>query len=102
MTEITMSMSFTELCDSQNIPHKTLQEVIEYGIAQPINDQHAEELTFDTHTVYWIKKAVSLNQQFEIDWVATALAIKLMKQNEQLQKENRSLKRMLQRHVDFR
>ena len=46
---------------------------------------------------HWIKKAIKLNQQLQIDWLATAMVIELMKKQQELIKENKQLKVRLSR-----
>jgi chaperone modulatory protein CbpM len=49
--------------------------------------------------VHWVKKAIRLNQELEIDWVAVALVLELLKQKAQLQRENQELQHQLARFI---
>ncbi len=93
-------ISFSELCQLENIESENIIEIVEYGIVKPLEDAETEEWEFETSSVYWIKKAVQLYQDLEIDWLAVALLIELMQQRDSLRKENeffqQQLKRLLQ------
>jgi chaperone modulatory protein CbpM len=47
--------------------------------------------------IHWIKKAIKLNQQLQIDWLATTMVVELMKKQQELIKENKQLKVRLSR-----
>lgn len=72
--------------------------MVEYGIAVPIiEDTQYSEWIFDLESTHWIKKAIKLNQQLLLDWVAISLVIDLMKEKEKLEHENNLLKSRLSR-----
>lgn len=97
MTNITLHMALDELCLSIGIHQDTIIEVVEYGIATPLEGNTLSEWVFDLESAHWIKKAIKLNQQLQIDWVATAMVIELMRQKQQLENENTQLKTRLNR-----
>ncbi|GAA6183355.1 MULTISPECIES: chaperone modulator CbpM [Alteromonadaceae] len=97
MSEITLHLSIHELCEYDEITQDSIYAVVEYGIAIPIEGNTISEWIFDLDSAHWIKKAVRLNQQFQIDWVATAMVIELMRQKEQLERENDQLKTRIER-----
>jgi chaperone modulatory protein CbpM len=99
MTNITLRMHLDELCLSAGINQEAIIEVVEYGIATPLEGETLSEWVFDLESTHWIKKAVKLNQQLEIDWVATAMVIELMRTKQQLEKENTQLKARLRRLI---
>ena len=103
MSEALFSISFDELCQVEGIEGKLIIKIVEYGIVMPINkpsDQiRYEQWLFDTGAIHWIKKALRLRQDLEIDWVAIAMVIELMQQKEALQKENRLYQRQLRRFI---
>ncbi len=103
MSETLFSISFDELCQVEGIEGELIIEIVEYGIVIPINkpsDQICyEQWLFDTGAIHWVKKALRLRQDLEIDWVAIAMVIKLMQQKEALQKENRLYQRQLRRFI---
>jgi len=97
MTNITLCIPLNELCLSADISQELIVEVVEYGIAEPLEGHTLSEWVFDLESAHWIKKAIKLNRQLQIDWVATAMVIKLMKTKQQLEKENAQLKTRLNR-----
>lgn len=99
-------ISLSELCQLERIESHFIIEIVENGIVKPIaytdnsaatdnNDKPNWE--FDTSSVYWIKKAVRLHLDLEIDWLAVALLIDLIQQRDALQKENAFFQQQLSR-----
>ena len=99
MSETILRISLSELCEAEQINEELIIEVVEYGIAKPVAGQTVDEWIFDPNSVHWLKKAISLNRELEIDWVAVAMVIKLLKQKERLQLENQNLQRQLARFL---
>ena len=103
MSETLFSISFEELCQVEGVEGELIVEIVEYGIARPINKRSEqtrhEQWLFDTGTLHWIKKALRLRQDLEIDWVAIAMVIDLMQEKEALQKENEGYQRQLRRFI---
>lgn len=97
MTNITLYIPLDELCLNANISQEAIIEVVEYGIVSPVEGETLSEWVFDIESAHWIKKAIKLSQQLQIDWVATAMVIELMKKNQQLEKENIQLNARLER-----
>lgn len=100
MTEISFYLPLNELCQLERIEPDVVIEIVEYGIAQPVKGETTADWVFDTTTVHWIKKAVRLKQDLEIDWVAVALVIDLMQQKETLLRENKCVQNQLKRFVE--
>ena len=99
MSETILRISLSELCEAEQINEELIIEVVEYGIAKPVAGKTVDEWIFDPNSVHWLKKAISLNRELEIDWVAVAMVIKLLKQKERLQLENQNLQRQLARFL---
>jgi chaperone modulatory protein CbpM len=97
MTNITLHIHLDEICLSADISQEAVVEVVEYGIVTPIDGDNLAEWVFDLESAHWIKKAIKLSQQLQIDWVATAMVIDLMKTKQQLENENTQLKSRLSR-----
>ncbi len=97
------SISFDELCQIEGIESHLIIEIVEYGIVIPANKEDDricyERWLFDTDDIYWIKKALRLYQDLEIDWIATAMVIELMQQRDVLRKENETYQRQLKRFI---
>jgi len=99
MTDITLRMHLDELCLSADISQEAINEMVEYGIVTPLEGDTLSEWVFDLESTHWIKKAIKLNQQLQIDWVATAMVIDLMRKKQQLETENNQLKVRLNRLI---
>jgi len=97
MTNITLRIHLDELCLSADISQEAIIEVVEYGIVTPLEGDTLSDWVFDLENAHWIKKAIKLNQQLQIDWLATAMVIELMKKQQELIKENKQLKVRLSR-----
>eukprot|EP00828_Plagiopyla_frontata_P017423 TRINITY_DN22593_c0_g1_i1.p1 TRINITY_DN22593_c0_g1~~TRINITY_DN22593_c0_g1_i1.p1 ORF type:complete len:132 (-),score=7.61 TRINITY_DN22593_c0_g1_i1:9-404(-) len=99
MKQSLSEISIRELCQLESIERDIIIEIVEYGIAKPIEDSESANWVFEISSVYWIKKAVQLYQELEIDWLAVSLLIELMQQRELLRKENEFFKQQLKRFV---
>ena len=103
MSESLFSISFYELCQLEGIESQLVIEIVEYGIVIPLNKSiekaSEDKWLFDTGSIHWLKKALRLHQDLEIDWVAVAMVIDLMQQKEALQKENEAYQRQLKRFI---
>ena len=97
MTTSTLQISIREFCECEGVSERLVVAVVEHGIARPLSGRKAPEWVFDTASAGWIRKAIRLRQDLEVDWVAVAMVIDLLQQREQLQLENRRLRQRLQR-----
>jgi chaperone modulatory protein CbpM len=97
MVDITLHIPIDELCENESFDKNVIIEVVEYGIAKPMGGNTLSEWVFDLDSAYWIKKAIKLNQQLLLDWVAISMVIELMKDKEKLAQENNQLKERLSR-----
>lgn len=100
MISTLINISVDELCELEKIEHELIIEIVEYGIATPIEATEYEHWVFDVSSVCWIKKAIRLHQDLEIDWVAVGLVIDLMQQKENLLKENERYQQQLARFIE--
>ena len=93
-------ISLCELCQLERIENHHIIEIVENGIVKPIPNTNNKDWEFDTSSVYWIKKAVRLHQDLEIDWLAVALLIDLIQQRDSLQKEKEFFQQQLSRFTE--
>ena len=100
MTELVWSMSLRELCQCEGYSEQVIVEIVEHGIAQPLSAGPQVDWEFDTASVYWLRKAVRLHADLDIDWVAVAMVIDLLRQNEALRQQNRIFQQQLHRLLD--
>lgn len=97
MTNISLTMTVQELCYKEGVKHETIVEIVDYGIAQPLDDEQANDWTFDLDNAFWIRKAIKINQELHLDWVATSMIVALIRKKEMLENENAQLKQRLSR-----
>lgn len=100
MIEVTVRVSFYELCHQERLEENLVIDAVEYGIAEPVAGDECTNWVFDTTGVYWLKKAVRLYYDLEIDWVAVAMLIDLLRERETLRKQNDYLTRRLSTYVE--
>lgn len=93
-------ITYRELCRTEGIESEYVIAIVEYGIVTPKNQAPIEEWVFEANSVYWIKKALRLRQDLEIDWVAVSMVIELLRQKDTLEKENLRINRLLQRFIE--
>lgn len=100
MTDVALRMSLHELCQYDGLDEQLIVEVVEHGIAQPIAGRSVVDWEFETATVFWVRKAVRLHSDLEIDWVAVAMVIDLLKRNAELEKRNQCFEQQLRRLLE--
>lgn len=100
MTEIVLSISVHELCQHEELSQQVILEVVDHGIAQPVRGKDVQDWVFDTVSVHWLKRAVRLRDDLELDWIAVAMVIDLLRENESLQKEKQRIEQQLRRFSD--
>ena len=93
-------ISLNELCQLERIENHHIIEIVENGIVKPIANVNSNEWEFDTSSIHWIKKAVRLHQDLEIDWLAVALLIDLIQQRDSLQREKEFFQQQLKRFTE--
>lgn len=96
-TDISFSITLSELSHKEGVEQETLLKIVEYGIAQPKQEKHLDEWVFDLESAHWIRKAIKINEELEVDWIATAMIVSLIKSKEALKKENAAIKQQLDR-----
>lgn len=101
MAETLLKITCHELCSREHIATELMVELVDYGIVRPIAGQQPTNWEFDTTSVHWLKTALRLAQDLEIDWLAVALVVDLMRQRESLQRENNYYQRQLQRFTNI-
>lgn len=100
MSITSFQVTIHELCECEDITESMLVEAVEHEIVAPLAGQQRSEWVFDTTHVVWIRKAVHLRQDLDLDWVAIAMLIDLLREKERLEHENQTLAQRLQRFVD--
>ena len=94
-----LRISISEFCEKERVPHALVLEMVDYDIARPVAGSSIHDWVFDATGAHWAKKAIRLQRDLELDWMAVAMLIDLLRQREQLDRENRLLKQRLQRFL---
>jgi len=55
---------------------------------------------FDATTAHWLRKAVRLHHDLEIDWIAISMVVDLLQKNEVLEQQSRRFEQQLNRFVN--
>lgn len=100
MSTTILQITFTELCELERIESDVILHMVEFGIVKPIKGEYEADWIFEATSVHWIKKALRLATDLEIDWVAVALIIDLMQKKEALERENQCYRLQLERFIE--
>ncbi len=99
MTTSTVTITLEEFCSSQGVSRTALLEMVEYDVVQPTGGHGEQDWKFDCSSVQWAKRALRLKRDLELDWVAVAILVDLMRERESLARENEQLRLRLQRFL---
>lgn len=100
MSMTSLQVTVHELCECDDIDETMLAAAVEHEIVIPISGRRRTEWVFEATHVTWIRKAIHLREDLELDWVAIALLIDLLREKEQLEQANQALRQRLQRFID--
>lgn len=101
---VILDITVRELCEHEDIEESLVIAAVEHRIVTPrqANETTAravQQWRLPASEVTWLRRALRLRRDLEIDWVAVATIIDLVRRNEQLQRENRQLQQRLQRFL---
>lgn len=99
MISTTVRITVSELCERDGLSHSILTELVQYEIAQPLVGSSVEDWIFDSTSVHWVNRAIRLHRDLEIDWIAVAMLIDLLREREKLNQENQCLRQQLGRFL---
>ncbi|MGC6387469.1 chaperone modulator CbpM [Ewingella sp. S1.OA.A_B6] len=98
MTEIEITYTVTELCQSTGIMQDELVEVVGLGVIVPL--ERADRVwIFDANALNGLKRARRLQNELDLEWSGVAMTLTLLEKVEQLKKENDQLRRQLDRFL---
>ena len=90
-------ISVQDLCEQEGLASSTVTQIVQYEIAEPVAGTSVRDWVFDTTGSHWIKKPLRLQRDLELEWLAVALLVDLLRERESLMRENRQLRRRLGR-----
>ncbi len=91
-------MYIEEIRTLTNLPTETLVEIVELGIVEP-DGQNLDSWTFSDIMLLRIIRAARISRDLEINYAGVALALSLIDELELLKMENKSLRRLIDRHM---
>jgi chaperone modulatory protein CbpM len=94
-----MRITVHELCEQEDLSRSLLVELVRSEIARPIAGSSVNDWVFDANAAHWLKKAIRLQRDLDLDWVAVAMLVDLLRERERLHQENRSLRQQLGRFL---
>ncbi len=94
-----MRVTVQELCERENLTSTLILELIDYDIAQPVSGSSVQDWVFDATDAHWLKCAVRLQRDLDLDWLAVAMLVDLLREREKLSEENRVLRQRLGRFL---
>ena len=100
MTTTLMSITAIELCEQEDVSQGMLVELVLHDIARPLEGSSREDWIFDVTSAQWMRRAIRLQRDLDIDWVAVAMLIDLLREREQLRQENDCLRQRLDRFLE--
>lgn len=99
MNSTVMRVTVRELCEREGVSREAVLELIQHEIAEPLEGSSVEDWCFDATSVHWMNRALRLQRDLEIDWVAVAMLIDLLREREALDRENQYLRQRLERFL---
>lgn len=99
MTSTIIQITVSELCEREELSRPALVQLVQHDIAQPLAGSSIEDWIFDITSAHWMKRAIRLRRDLDIDWIAVSMLIDLLRERERLSQENRCLRQRLGRFL---
>ncbi len=100
MISTVVKISVSELCEREELSRSLLVQLVQYEIAQPVAGSTVDDWIFDVTSAHWMTRAVRLRRDLDIDWVAVAMLIDLLRERDRLSQENEYLQQRLGRFMN--
>ena len=99
MTSTVIQITVSELCEREELSRPVVVQLVQYDIAQPLAGASIEDWIFDVTSAHWMQRAIRLQRDLDIDWIAVAMLIDLLQERERLREDNRCLRQRLGRFL---
>ena len=99
MTTAVVRISVRELCEREGLSQSLLVELVQCDIARPVAGNSVDDWLFDATAAHWLNKAMRLQRDLDLDWIAVAMLVDLLRERERLNQENRLLRQRLARFL---
>jgi len=94
-----LRVSIAELCEREGMDTTLVMTLVELDIARPVAGDKVQEWVFDATGAHWMEKALRLRRELELDWEAVGMLVELIRQREELRRENAALRHRLARFL---
>ncbi len=71
-------LSFSELCESCQVPSELMVELVEHGIISPSEGSTTTQWVFQSNSLIRVDKALRLQQDLKVNVAGTALILELL------------------------
>jgi chaperone modulatory protein CbpM len=99
MTSTIIQITVSELCEREELSRSAVVQLVQYDIVQPLAGSSIEDWIFDVTSAHWMQRAIRLQRDLDIDWIAVAVMIDLLRERERLSEENQQLRQRLGRFL---
>ena len=99
MTATIIHITVSELCQREELSRSAVVQLVQYDIVQPLAGSSIEDWIFDVTSAHWMQRAIRLQRDLDIDWIAVAVMIDLLRERERLSEENQQLRQRLGRFL---
>jgi len=99
MTSTMIHITVSELCEREELSPPIVVQLVQYDIAQPLTGSSPEDWVFDVTSAHWMQRATRLHRDLDVDWVAVAMLIDLLRERERLSEENSRLRQRIGRFL---
>ncbi len=97
MANTTFELGLHEICECEGVSESVVIDLVKHEIAIPSSGESSVDWVFDSVSATWVRKAIRLHRDLDLEWVAVAMVIDLLRQRERLEGENRTLRQRLER-----
>jgi chaperone modulatory protein CbpM len=94
-----LRVSLAEICEREGVDTTLVTTLVELDIARPVAGERVEEWVFDATGARWLEKAMCLHRELQLDWEAVGILVELLRQREELHRENSALRHRLARFL---
>ncbi|TGD70980.1 chaperone modulatory protein CbpM [Mangrovimicrobium sediminis] len=92
-------LSLEELCAGQGLSRSLVVEMVEYEVVRPVAGERDADWLFEAGAAHWAKRALRLKSDLDLDWLAVAMLVDLLREREALARENAQLRQRLARFL---
>jgi len=90
-------ITLEELCSGRGLTRATVVEMVESEVLRPVAGQSDSDWEFECSAAHWAQRALRLKTDLDLDWLAVAMLVDLLRERESLARENTRLRQRLQR-----